>query len=226
MPATATSDATTPAATPPVHRARGSTRVGAPASGSGDRSVIATRSTWHADERPRARYRVPVLTGPRFGGKYAAPMDLGQVAVRKYIPRLRVLLMRVIDAQMPTCVRTIPVRVDELIFLLGRRLMLRPRASVVTNAFPTFDQAHGLIECRPIQFDGRRPSLLTAFRPDVGGRTEHDIARRRTYGVAELFDQAVDLAGPNCAADMSPERPRSRRASHPRANRGGHVRVG
>jgi hypothetical protein len=117
---------------------------------------------------------VPVLTGPRFGGKYAAPMDLG---------------------------------------------------------IPTFDQAHGLIKGRPIQFDGRRPSLLTAVRPDVEGRTEHDIARRRTYSVrtysvAELFDQAVDLASPNCAADMSPECPRSRRASHPRANRGGHVRVG
>ena len=65
-----------------------------------------------------------VLSGPAFGGKHSAPMDIFKVAVRKFIVPLGVLRLLVVHSQVPAAILPKAMLANELILLLSRGTVL------------------------------------------------------------------------------------------------------
>src|SRR6266481_1263798 len=87
-----------------------------------------------------------VLPGAAFGGKHSAPMDVSKVAVRKLIVSLRILILLVVDSQVPAAIFLNAVLTNELVLLLGRGPVLAPLVLVVGYKVPFSDEFFRVIK--------------------------------------------------------------------------------
>ena len=71
-------------------------------------------------------------------------MHLFEVAIRKFVVRLRLLIVRGVDAQMPLSISLEAVFLNEVILLFGRRLMFAPVIALIENDVRFRDQLPGM----------------------------------------------------------------------------------
>ena len=76
------------------------------------------------------------------------PCAFFAVAIWNPIPALGVLILRVVDSQIPLAVLVKPMPANELILLLSRGLMFAPRIPLVDYDFVLVDQLLRVVEMR------------------------------------------------------------------------------
>ena len=95
---------------------------------------------------------VLVLGRPAFRGQHSATMDVFKITIREFMPSLGILVLLLVDPQIPFRIFPEPMRCEELILCLRRRPMLAPRISFVEHKTPGDNEFLGKVECYPIQF--------------------------------------------------------------------------
>jgi hypothetical protein len=91
---------------------------------------------------------VLALPGAGLRGQQPAAVDLLEVAVRELVPALPVLVLLVVDPEMPPGVLADPVLLDEVVLLLRRRPVLAPGVTVVDDISARRDQLSCVV-CTP-----------------------------------------------------------------------------
>jgi hypothetical protein len=95
---------------------------------------------------------VLVLACPAFRCQHSATMDVFKITIREFMPSLGILVLLLVDPQLPFRISPEPMRCEELILCLRRRPMLAPRISFVEHKTPGDNEFLGKVECYPIQF--------------------------------------------------------------------------
>src|SRR6202030_1792826 len=95
---------------------------------------------------------VLVLGRPAFRGQHSATMHVFKITIREFMPSLGILVLLLVDPQIPFRIFAEPMRCEELILRLRRRPMLAPRISFVEHKTPDDNEFLGKLECCPIQF--------------------------------------------------------------------------
>src|SRR3979490_126662 len=126
-----------------------------------------------------------VLAGPAFRREHAATMDFLEIAVGKFVSAFRVFGLLVVNSQVPFCILLEPVALDELVLLLGGRLMLAPGIPLVIDGVPCLDELLCVRKCASVEVH-RHGCLLRCRGSLVGAAsTKVDTMRRsvrRTTG--------------------------------------------
>jgi hypothetical protein len=95
-------------------------------------------------------------------------MDLLEIAVGKLIASFVGLVLFLINPQIPFLILLEPMLLDELVLLLGRRLMLTPRIAVVEYNTSSVNQSLGMLICLLVQYhchDGSSSAFVEPDRP-------------------------------------------------------------
>src|ERR1700704_4690180 len=79
---------------------------------------------------------VLVLGRPAFRGQHSATMDVFKITIREFMPSLGILVLLLVDPQIPFRIFPEPMRCEELILCLRRRPMLAPRIPFVEHKTP------------------------------------------------------------------------------------------
>src|SRR5882724_695853 len=103
--------------------------------------------------------QVLVLARPALRREHRTAVDLVEVAVWKLVMALRIRGRRVVDSQVPSAELGRPVLLDELVLLLGGRLMLAPRITLIRHELAVVDQGPGVVESSLVQLDAHRRFL-------------------------------------------------------------------
>jgi hypothetical protein len=73
-------------------------------------------------------------------------MDFVEIAIWKLVSLLGTFVLLVVDSQVPLRLFRIAVRIDELVFFLGGRLVFAPRVSFIHYSFSLGDEFFGVLE--------------------------------------------------------------------------------
>ena len=84
--------------------------------------------------------------------QHSATMDVFKITIREFMPSLGILVLLLVDPQIPFRIFPEPMRCEELILCLRRRPMLAPRIPIVEHKTPGDNEFLGKVECCPIQF--------------------------------------------------------------------------
>jgi hypothetical protein len=87
-----------------------------------------------------------VLCCRTLGEENCAAMDFVETAIWKLVPLLGTFVLLVVDSQVPLRLFRIAVRIDELVFFLGGRLVFAPRVSFIHYSFSLGDEFFGVLE--------------------------------------------------------------------------------
>src|SRR5258708_26076286 len=91
------------------------------------------------------------LPRPAFCGEHGATVDTVEIPREKSVPFLGVLVLLVVDSQVPFRVLSNAVQPDELVLFLRGGVVFPPRVPVVEYYFSLLDESQGLLERRFFQ---------------------------------------------------------------------------
>src|SRR2546421_6580732 len=160
---------------------------------------------------------VLALTGSRFRREHSTAVDLLEISVRELVVSLRLLLLPVVDPQIPPGVGIPPVLLDVLVLLLGCGFMLAPRVPVVDDELSVLDQRLGVIEGRTVELHGhgvdpppdRRATACTELQESASrdrvvfaqGLTSGNLRKKAVWGTENVRNFERRL--PNFGGEVS-----------------------
>src|ERR1700716_4728485 len=90
-------------------------------------------------------FKMFILSCSALGGKHCAAVDFFEISIWKLVPLLGIFTFLVVDSQMPLAVLCEPMCVDEVVFFLGRWLVLAPRISIIDHSLSPGDESLGML---------------------------------------------------------------------------------
>src|ERR1700730_14641652 len=141
-------------------------------------------------------------------------MNTREVAVRELVVALRVFVLFVVDAEIPTGVSAEAMLLEVFVLLLGSGLMLTPRVPVVEDVPSLFDQSLGVVDCLLVQLDCHLfhfPSSVASGALPVTRARLRSSADQRPQGYVSGSD--ADPAAARCSGCSASVGSRERNAS-------------